>query len=101
MDQDGLDRLALDLGVDVSTLDPARVGLLASDIELPVEAGDFKLLSRRVVDELIALGEQDLYMRGLVTWVGFEQVAVPYERQPRGVPLQLAPCRGQVAHDQP
>jgi dolichol-phosphate mannosyltransferase len=57
---------------------------LASDVELPVEAGDFKLLSRRVVDELIALGEQDLYVRGLVTWVGFRQVAVPYERQPRG-----------------
>ena len=57
---------------------------LASDIELPIEAGDFKLLSRRVVDHLIALGEQDLYVRGLVTWMGFRQVAVPYERQPRG-----------------
>jgi dolichol-phosphate mannosyltransferase len=57
---------------------------LASDIELPIEAGDFKLLSRRVVDQLIALGEQDLYVRGLVTWMGFRQVAVPYERQPRG-----------------
>jgi len=57
---------------------------LASDIKLPVEAGDFKLLSRRVVGQLIALGEQDLYMRGLVTWVGFKQVAVPYERQARG-----------------
>ena len=33
---------------------------------------------------MIALGEQDLYMRGLVTWVGFRQVAVPYERQARG-----------------
>ena len=48
----------------------------ASAIELPVEAGDFKLLSRRVVDHLLALDEQDLYLRGLVTWVGF-QVAVP------------------------
>ena len=56
----------------------------ASSIALPVEAGDFKLLSRRVVDELLRLGEQDLYMRGLVTWVGFRQVAVPYERQARG-----------------
>ena len=55
-----------------------------SSIALPVEAGDFKLLSRRVVGELLRLGEQDLYMRGLVTWVGFRQVAVPYERQPRG-----------------
>jgi dolichol-phosphate mannosyltransferase len=55
----------------------------ASALDLPVEAGDFKLLSRRVVDELLALGEQDLYLRGLVTWLGFRQVAVPYERQPR------------------
>jgi dolichol-phosphate mannosyltransferase len=55
----------------------------ASSIELPVEAGDFKLLSRRVVDQLLALDEQELYLRGLVTWIGFRQVAVPYERQPR------------------
>jgi dolichol-phosphate mannosyltransferase len=51
---------------------------------LPVEAADFKLLSRRVVDRLIELEEQDPYLRGLVTWLGFRQVAVPYERQPRG-----------------
>jgi dolichol-phosphate mannosyltransferase len=55
----------------------------ASSIDLPVEAGDFKLLSRRVVDQLVALDEQDLYLRGLVSWLGFKQVAVPYERQPR------------------
>lgn len=55
----------------------------ASSIELPVEAGDFKLLSRRVVDHLLSLDEQELYLRGLVAWVGFRQVAVPYERQPR------------------
>ena len=57
---------------------------MASEIEMPVEAGDFKLLSRRVVDHLLSLDEKDLYVRGLVAWVGFEQVAVPYERQPRG-----------------
>jgi dolichol-phosphate mannosyltransferase len=57
---------------------------MVSDIQLPVEAGDFKLLSRRVVDHLLTLDEKDLYVRGLVTWVGFEQVAVPYERQARG-----------------
>jgi glycosyltransferase involved in cell wall biosynthesis len=56
---------------------------LASSLDLPVEAGDFKLLSRRVVDELLALEESELYLRGLVSWLGFEQVAVPYERQPR------------------
>ena len=54
-----------------------------SALDLPVEAGDFKLLSRRVVDRLLGLGEQELYLRGLVHWLGFVQVAVPYERQPR------------------
>jgi glycosyltransferase involved in cell wall biosynthesis len=57
---------------------------MTSEVAMPVEAGDFKLLSRRVVDQLLALGEKDLYVRGLVTWLGFTQVAVPYERQPRG-----------------
>jgi dolichol-phosphate mannosyltransferase len=55
-----------------------------AEIELPVEAGDFKLLSRRAVDHLLALPEQDLYVRGLVSWIGFRQVPVSYERQPRG-----------------
>jgi dolichol-phosphate mannosyltransferase len=55
-----------------------------SEIDLPVEAGDFKLLSRRAVDHLLAFEEKDLYVRGLVSWIGFRQVAVPYERQPRG-----------------
>jgi len=68
----------------------------ASSIALPVEAGDFKLLSRRVVDELLRLGEQDLYMRGLVTWVGFRQVAVPYERQPRGAGVTHFPLLGSM-----
>jgi dolichol-phosphate mannosyltransferase len=54
-----------------------------AEVDLPDEAGDFKLLSRRVVDHLLALGEHDLYMRGLVSWLGFRQVAVPYERQAR------------------
>ena len=58
------------------------IGRLA-EVDLPDEAGDFKLLSRRVVDHLLGLGEHDLYMRGLVSWLGFRQVAVPYERQAR------------------
>jgi dolichol-phosphate mannosyltransferase len=54
-----------------------------AELDLPEEAGDFKLLSRRAVDHLLAFGEQDLYVRGLVSWLGFRQVAVPYERQAR------------------
>ncbi len=66
-------------------LTKAAYGLigLVSDIPLIVDAGDFKLLSRRVVDELLRLPEKDPYLRGLVSWVGFKQVSVPYERQER------------------
>lgn len=54
-----------------------------SSIELPVDAGDFKLLSRRAVDHLLRLRESDPYLRGLVVWLGFNQAFVPYERDAR------------------
>lgn len=54
-----------------------------STVDLELEAGDFKLLSRRVVDELGRLQEINPYMRGLVAWVGFKQTTVYYERQAR------------------
>lgn len=54
-----------------------------SSIHLPVDSGDFKLLSRRVVDELLRLGEVQPYLRGLVSWVGFKQTQVFYDRDPR------------------
>jgi dolichol-phosphate mannosyltransferase len=56
---------------------------LGSSIRLPVDAGDFKLLSRAAVDHLLRLRESDPYLRGLVVWLGFNQVAVPYERESR------------------
>jgi len=55
----------------------------ASDIDLPVDSGDFKLMSRRVVNELMKLNERDPFLRGLVTWVGFKQVPVLYRREKR------------------
>jgi polyisoprenyl-phosphate glycosyltransferase len=54
-----------------------------STIDLPVEAGDFKLLSRRAVDHLSKLRESDPYLRGLTVWLGLNQAFVPYERQAR------------------
>lgn len=54
-----------------------------SDIDLPENTGDFKLLSRRVVDELIKLKEYDPYMRGLVHWIGFKHDYIYYKREPR------------------
>jgi dolichol-phosphate mannosyltransferase len=54
-----------------------------SDIRLPLDSGDFKLISRRAIDELLKLKEKQPYMRGLVCWVGFKQVQVFYDRDPR------------------
>jgi dolichol-phosphate mannosyltransferase len=60
-----------------------RIIQMGSAIELPVDAGDFKLLSRRVVDHLLRLREADPYLRGLVVWLGYPQVFVAYEREAR------------------
>lgn len=54
-----------------------------SNIELVTDAGDFKLFGRRALNELLQLREATPYLRGLVVWIGFRQVFVPYERQPR------------------
>jgi glycosyltransferase involved in cell wall biosynthesis len=51
--------------------------------DLPVDAGDFRLVDRRVVDEFRRLREHNRYVRGLFAWVGFRQVGVPYRRDPR------------------
>lgn len=54
-----------------------------SDIDLPINTGDYKLLSRRVINEILRLGEYDPYMRGLSIWVGFKQYFVYYKREAR------------------
>lgn len=54
-----------------------------SEIELQVDSGDFKLLSRRVVDYLLQMKEDKPYIRGLVSWIGFKQTQVFYERLAR------------------
>jgi len=54
-----------------------------ADIELNLEAGDFKLISRTVADHLKRIPERNLYIRGLTSWLGFRQVSVPFTREPR------------------
>jgi dolichol-phosphate mannosyltransferase len=54
-----------------------------SDIEIPVDAGDFRLVDRRALDAFKALRESNRYVRGMFSWVGFKQVGVPYTRDPR------------------
>lgn len=54
-----------------------------SDVAIPLDSGDFRLLDRRVVDALLTMPERDRFMRGMVSWVGFRQVSLPYDRAPR------------------
>ena len=56
-----------------------------SDVYLIENAGDFKLLSRLVVKEILQLDEIDPYLRGLSVWVGFNQTVVKYEREARSL----------------
>ena len=54
-----------------------------AEIDLTIESGDFKLLSRRAVDELLRLKERKPFIRGMISWIGFKQACVHYHRQAR------------------
>lgn len=60
-----------------------RVMGSGSEVPIPVNAGDFRLMDRRVVDAIKALPERNRFMKGLYAWVGFSQVAVPFVVQDR------------------
>ena len=64
-----------------------------SDINLPPEAGDFRLLDRRVVDVLAQCREQHRFLRGLSAWAGLTQVAMPYEQAERAAGTTKYPVR--------
>ena len=52
-------------------------------VPIPLDAGDFSMMDRKVVNELVKLPETDQFLRGLRAWVGFKQVGVPYTRPER------------------
>lgn len=54
-----------------------------SDIRLPLDSGDFGLMSRRVVDQVRRMPEHHRYLRGMRSWVGFRQIGIPVERAER------------------
>jgi dolichol-phosphate mannosyltransferase len=54
-----------------------------SETKMPLDAGDFRLLDRKVVEVLKAMPERARFLRGMVSWAGFRQVAVPYDRAAR------------------
>lgn len=54
-----------------------------TDIEIPLDTGDFRLMDRRVVDAIRHMPERNRFLRGMVPWVGFRQTGVTYERRAR------------------
>ena len=60
-----------------------RVTRRLTSVSIPVDTGDFRLMSRRVVDVLKQTRERHRFLRGLVSWVGFNQIGIPYDRDVR------------------
>lgn len=54
-----------------------------SDIEIPKDTGDFRLVSRRALDAVLAMPEKHRFLRGMFAWVGFRQVPIDYDRAER------------------
>lgn len=54
-----------------------------TDVDIPLDAGDFRLLDRKVVDVLNQMREKHRFLRGMSAWVGFRQIGVPYKRAAR------------------
>jgi glycosyltransferase involved in cell wall biosynthesis len=60
-----------------------RMMAMLSDVRLPLDSGDFGLMSRRVIDQVRRMPEHHRYLRGMRSWVGFRQTGFPVERGPR------------------
>lgn len=54
-----------------------------SEVQIPLDTGDFRLMDRQVVAHLIAMPEKSRFIRGMVSWIGFNQTAITYERSAR------------------
>lgn len=60
-----------------------RILRASTDVDIPVDTGDFRLIDRRVCEEMKGIQEKNRFVRGLVSWVGFKQTAVEYVRDER------------------
>ena len=67
-----------------------------TDVDIPVDTGDFRLLDRAVCEVMRNLPEQNRFIRGLVSWTGFHQTAIAYERQARFAGTTKYPLRRMV-----
>jgi dolichol-phosphate mannosyltransferase len=60
-----------------------RLLRILANIDIPLDSGDFCLMDRAVVEQLKLMPERNRFLRGLRSWIGYQQVALPYERQAR------------------
>lgn len=67
-----------------------------TNINIPLDTGDFRLMDKQVVHQLRQMNEADPFVRGMVSWVGFKQTAVTYERQERIAGTSKYPLRKMI-----
>lgn len=70
-----------------------RIIFRITDVKIPVDTGDFRLMDRRVVDVLKTMRERHRFPRGMSAWVGFRQIGVPYRRAARFAGVTKYPFR--------
>ena len=68
----------------------------ATEVDIPLDAGDFRLMSRRALDALLAMPEQARFIRGMVAWIGFRQVPLAYDRAERFAGKTKYPLRKMI-----
>jgi len=64
-----------------------------TNVDIPSDTGDFRLMDRKVVDSLNKMGEQHRFLRGMAAWVGFRQIGLPYKRDARAAGETKYPFR--------
>ncbi len=67
-----------------------------AEIDLPVEVGDFRLVDRKALDAFRQMRERNRYVRGMLSWIGFRQTAVPYTRAAREAGHSKYPLRRMI-----
>ncbi len=91
MDNDGADvvyavrrqRAGESIGKKISAALFYRLLAKLTDTNIPLDTGDFRLMSRRALDALMAMPEQARFIRGMVAWIGFKQLPIVYDRSER------------------
>ena len=69
---------------------------MMADIDIALDSGDFRLMSRRAVDHLNAMPERYRFVRGMVSWIGLKQVALTYDRRRRSAGTSNYPLRKMI-----